>query len=157
MNTFWSIRTEKLVDDLSQQVAYLKNLLISNQDLVEEHFSKASVADSVAAEINTMDSAANVKSSKDRNCHSSSSAQVNNSLSLEEDENGPAQTVQKECMSVDISEYELQMQEMQARQEENDEQSILAFEVRIFRVSVVICVVQFKRLSFFLLFKRRPN
>lgn len=128
------------MDDLSQQVASLKNLLISDCDLAEERFSKASVDH---AEMNTMDAEADVRC-KDRNGHSSSTVQVNHSLSVEEDENGPAQTAQKQCiMSLDISEYELEMLEMQARQEENDEQSILAFEVCGFRVFVVICVLQF--------------
>ncbi|XP_026797631.3 bifunctional 3'-5' exonuclease/ATP-dependent helicase WRN isoform X1 [Pangasianodon hypophthalmus] len=125
-------RTEKLVDDLSQQVASLKDLLISNQNVAEECFSKASLDHSPnfqSDEIDTMDPDANQTSSNDKTGHSSSRDHVKPSLSLEEDKSGPVQTVQRECiMSLDISEYELQMLEMQARQEENEEQSILAFE-----------------------------
>ncbi|KAK3522147.1 hypothetical protein QTP70_026962 [Hemibagrus guttatus] len=114
-------RTEKLVDDLSQHVASLKDHLISSQNIAEERFSKASMdysANSQSAVINTIEPEAN----RDY---------VKHSVSLEEDKNGPVQTVQGEClMSLDISEYELQMLEMQARQEENEEQSILAFEER---------------------------
>ncbi|XP_017344220.1 bifunctional 3'-5' exonuclease/ATP-dependent helicase WRN isoform X1 [Ictalurus punctatus] len=117
-------RTEKLVDDLSQQVASLKDLLVSNQNLAEERFSKASMDHSPklqSAEISTMGPEANQTSA--------SRDHVKHSLSLEEDTNGPVQTVQRECvMSLDITQYELQMLEMQARQEETEEQSILAFE-----------------------------
>ncbi|GAA6084610.1 Werner syndrome ATP-dependent helicase homolog isoform X1, partial [Tachysurus ichikawai] len=109
-------RTKKLVDDLAQQVASLKDHLISNENIAQPHFSKAS---------------------KDQNPNSQS-AVINPEVdrdyvkhSLEEDKNDPVQTVQREClMSLDISEYELQMLEMQTRQEENEEQSILAFEER---------------------------
>ncbi|XP_060764194.1 bifunctional 3'-5' exonuclease/ATP-dependent helicase WRN isoform X2 [Neoarius graeffei] len=126
-------RTEKLVDDLSQQVASLKELLKSNQNKAEERFSKASMdqspESSQSSEITTTDPETSQISSKDRNGHFSSRDHVKHSLPLKEDKNGPVQTGKKECiMSLDISDYELQMLEMQARQEENEEQSILAFE-----------------------------
>lgn len=121
------------MDDLSQQVASLKDLLLSNQNIADECSSKDSVDHSPifqTAEINTTDPEADQISSKDRNDHFSSSDHVKRSLSLKEDKNGPVQTVQRECiMSLDISEYELHMLEMQARQEESEEQSILAFKV----------------------------
>lgn len=125
------------MDDLSQQVASLKNLLKSNQNIAEDRFSNASMDQSPKSfqsyEINTMDPEASQISSKDRNGHFSSRDHVKHSLSLKEDKNGPVQTVKRECiMSLDISDYELQMLEMQARQEENEEQSILAFEVWFF-------------------------
>lgn len=109
------------MDDLAQQVASLKDHLISNENIAQPHFSKAS---------------------KDQNPNSQS-AVINPEVdrdyvkhSLEEDKNDPVQTVQREClMSLDISEYELQMLEMQTRQEENEEQSILAFEVMLFQHS----------------------
>lgn len=135
-NGFWSRRIEKLVDDLSQQVASLKNLLMSNQNLAEERFPKANLNPSPniqSAEISTMDPEANPTSYEDRNGHSSSRAHVKHSSSPEEDKNAPVRIVPRKCiMSLDISEYELQMLEIQARQEDNDEESILAFEVRIF-------------------------
>lgn len=122
------------MDDLSQHVASLKDHLISRQNTAEEHFSKASMnhsANSQSAVMNTIEPEAN----RDY---------VKHSVSLEEDKNGPVQTVQREyLMSLDISEYELQMLEMQARQEENEEQSILAFEVCFFRIlkNEVVCFV----------------
>lgn len=121
------------MDDLSQQVASLKDLLVSNQNLAEERFSKASMDHSPklqSAEISTMGPEANQTSA--------SRDHVKHSLSLEEDTNGPVQTVQRECvMSLDITQYELQMLEMQARQEETEEQSILAFEVQV--LSIFFC------------------
>uniref|UniRef100_A0AAY5ESH4 DNA 3'-5' helicase n=1 Tax=Electrophorus electricus TaxID=8005 RepID=A0AAY5ESH4_ELEEL len=48
---------------------------------------------------------------------------------FEQDGKPSAEMVQRECvMSLDISEYELQMLEMMAKQEEQEEQSILAFK-----------------------------
>lgn len=121
------------MEDLSQQVASLKDLLISNQNVVEEHFSKANVDHSAvfqSAEINTIDPGAGLTSSKDRNGHVSSRDNGKNSLLLEEEKNATVQRVQRDyAMSLDVSEYELQMLEMQARQEEKEEQSIIAFEV----------------------------
>lgn len=127
------------MDDLSQQVASLKDLLVSNQNLAEERFSKASMDHSPklqSAEISTMGPEANQTSA--------SRDHVKHSLSLEEDTNGPVQTVQRECvMSLDITQYELQMLEMQARQEETEEQSILAFEVQVLRILFFFVDVDF--------------
>ncbi|XP_026996941.2 Werner syndrome ATP-dependent helicase homolog isoform X1 [Tachysurus fulvidraco] len=114
-------RTKKLVDDLAQQVASLKDHLISNENIAQEHFSKASKDQNPNSQSAVMDTI-NPEAERDY---------VKHSVSLEEDKNDPVQTVQREClMSFDISEYELQMLEMQTRQEENEEQSILAFEER---------------------------
>ncbi|KAI5614227.1 Werner syndrome ATP-dependent helicase [Silurus asotus] len=128
----WTSRTEKLVDGLSRQVTSLKELLISNQNVEEEHFPKGSVDQNPrfkSAEINTMDPEANRTSSENRKSNFSCRDNAKQSLSLEEDKNVAVQKLQEECtMSLDISEYELHMLEVQARQEENDEQSILAFE-----------------------------
>ncbi|KAF5901929.1 Werner syndrome ATP-dependent helicase, partial [Clarias magur] len=125
-------RAEKLVEDISQQVTSLKDLLTTNHNITEEHFSNESVDHNPkvhSAKISTVHSEPNQTCSKDRNSHSSSRDPVKHPLSLENDV--PVQTEQRECiMSLDISEYELQMLEMQARQEENEEQSILAFEAR---------------------------
>lgn len=127
------------MDDLSQQVASLKDLLVSNQNLAEECFSKASMDHSPklqSAEISTVGPEANQTSA--------SRDHVKHSLSLEEDTNGPVQTVQRECvMSLDITQYELQMLEMQARQEETEEQSILAFEVQVLRILFFFVDVDF--------------
>lgn len=70
---------------------------------------------------------------------------VKHLLSPDKDENGTALTVQRKCsMSLDISEYELQMLEMQARQEEKEEQSIVAFQVCLFSILLknMACFVQ---------------
>ncbi|KAM9455992.1 bifunctional 3'-5' exonuclease/ATP-dependent helicase WRN isoform 2-T2 [Clarias gariepinus] len=124
-------RAEKLVEDLSQQVASLKDFLTANHNIREERFSNASADHNPkiqSAEISTMNPEPNQTCSKDRNGRFSSRDPVKHPSSLENDD---VPTEQREyIMSLDISEYELQMLEMQARQEENEEQSILAFEAR---------------------------
>ncbi|XP_072514238.1 bifunctional 3'-5' exonuclease/ATP-dependent helicase WRN isoform X2 [Salminus brasiliensis] len=117
--------TDRLVEEISQHVASLRGLLKSdislNKDAVTEH-SPNTTEDQV-------DHEAVQGPSEDRGGHFCFKEPVKQSLTLEKDLNPSVQPVQKECiMSLDVSEYELQMLEMQAREEEKEEQSILAFQ-----------------------------
>uniref|UniRef100_A0A8B9LDV4 DNA 3'-5' helicase n=1 Tax=Astyanax mexicanus TaxID=7994 RepID=A0A8B9LDV4_ASTMX len=90
--------------------------------------------------------------SKDRADDSCFKAPDKKSETVEKDLNPRVQPVHRECiMSLDISEYELQMLEMQAREEEKEEQTILAFQHM-----ALFCRVQWKVIQS-VLQQRRDN
>ncbi|XP_035391607.1 Werner syndrome ATP-dependent helicase homolog isoform X2 [Electrophorus electricus] len=123
-------RTQRLVEDISNNVACLRDLLKCTTDMaevtVEECSSNGSKDRTVYiqnAKTNAMDYEAD---QKNRNSNLSGEQTVK---PFEQDGKPSAEMVQRECvMSLDISEYELQMLEMMAKQEEQEEQSILAFK-----------------------------
>ncbi|XP_007255315.3 Werner syndrome ATP-dependent helicase homolog [Astyanax mexicanus] len=128
--------SNKLMEEISQRVASLKDLLKSNtsqtEDAVEQH-SPNPTEDQTHYLHNTtndkVDHEAVQGPSKDRADDSCFKAPDKKSETVEKDLNPRVQPVQRECiMSLDISEYELQMLEMQAREEEKEEQTILAFQ-----------------------------
>uniref|UniRef100_A0AAY5EVW8 DNA 3'-5' helicase n=1 Tax=Electrophorus electricus TaxID=8005 RepID=A0AAY5EVW8_ELEEL len=127
---FLNCRTQRLVEDISNNVACLRDLLKCTTDMaevtVEECSSNGSKDRTVYiqnAKTNAMDYEAD---QKNRNSNLSGEQTVK---PFEQDGKPSAEMVQRECvMSLDISEYELQMLEMMAKQEEQEEQSILAFK-----------------------------
>ncbi|XP_062870374.1 bifunctional 3'-5' exonuclease/ATP-dependent helicase WRN isoform X2 [Trichomycterus rosablanca] len=129
-------RTEMLVEDISKNVAALKDHITSNKNTSEvaavEHSSDSSkehIPKLQESKSNTANHRADQRSSDDKNNNFISKKCVKKSCISDNDEEFSVQADQIKCMmSLDISEYELQMLEMQARQEENEEQSILAFK-----------------------------
>uniref|UniRef100_A0AAR2LBZ5 DNA 3'-5' helicase n=1 Tax=Pygocentrus nattereri TaxID=42514 RepID=A0AAR2LBZ5_PYGNA len=77
----------------------------------------------------TMDHEAIQESSEGRDAYVPFKEPWKDSVLLEKDERPSVPSVHRECIMSHISEYELQMLEMQAREEEKEEQSILAFQV----------------------------
>uniref|UniRef100_A0AAY5ETP1 DNA 3'-5' helicase n=1 Tax=Electrophorus electricus TaxID=8005 RepID=A0AAY5ETP1_ELEEL len=138
---FLNCRTQRLVEDISNNVACLRDLLKCTTDMaevtVEECSSNGSKDRTVYiqnAKTNAMDYEAD---QKNRNSNLSGEQTVK---PFEQDGKPSAEMVQRECvMSLDISEYELQMLEMMAKQEEQEEQSILAF-----KHMALFCRVQWK-------------
>ncbi|XP_076875860.1 bifunctional 3'-5' exonuclease/ATP-dependent helicase WRN isoform X2 [Brachyhypopomus gauderio] len=102
-------RTEKLVEDISHQVACLRDLL------------KCTTNPAEVAEADW--------NSRTSHCSGSSGEELAKS-SLPLEQNGKPSAETEWVTSSDISEYELHMLEMMAKQEEQEERSIMAFEVK---------------------------
>lgn len=116
------------MDDLSQTLASLRCVLsIGNK-----------TADRSVEELSSLYH--NLNNTKTKTCHegvSTSSEEWSHSHSKEEPgRRSPSEGV----MSLDISEYELQMLEQQARQEQLEEECILAFQVSATFSSSVLCL-----------------
>ncbi|KAL7847141.1 hypothetical protein SRHO_G00221210 [Serrasalmus rhombeus] len=126
--------TETLLEELSERVASLRDLLKSSADVAEdavgEHSPNTSENQTPQnVKSDTMDHEAIQESSEGRDAYLPFKEPWKDSVLLEKDERPSVPSVHRECiMSLDISEYELQMLEMQAREEEKEEQSILAFQ-----------------------------
>uniref|UniRef100_A0A8B9RKF0 DNA 3'-5' helicase n=1 Tax=Astyanax mexicanus TaxID=7994 RepID=A0A8B9RKF0_ASTMX len=153
---FFIYSSNKLMEEISQRVASLKDLLKSNtsqtEDAVEQH-SPNPTEDQTHYLHNTtndkVDHEAVQRPSKDRADDSCFKAPDKKSETVEKDLNPRVQPVHRECiMSLDISEYELQMLEMQAREEEKEEQTILHM--------ALFCRVQWKVIQS-VLQQRRDN
>ncbi|KAI4878830.1 hypothetical protein NFI96_010106 [Prochilodus magdalenae] len=85
--------------------------------------------DQTLQKANTLDHEAIQESSEDKAADFPVKETTEQPLLLEKDEISSVPSVEKEwIMSLDISEYELQILERQAREEEKEEQSILAFQ-----------------------------
>ncbi|XP_066507446.1 bifunctional 3'-5' exonuclease/ATP-dependent helicase WRN [Hoplias malabaricus] len=125
--------TERLVEQLSQGVASLQDLLKNCIDMsegaIEEHSPNTSEDQNQNIKSDIMSHEAGQESDEDRGANVAFKEPTKHSLPLEKVERSEGLPVNRECvMSLDISEYELQMLEMQAREEEQEEQSILAFQ-----------------------------
>ncbi|XP_048028103.1 Werner syndrome ATP-dependent helicase homolog [Megalobrama amblycephala] len=109
---------KRLVDDLSQTLASLRCILTNGNKTDDRSVEEQSSLYH------------NLNDTKTRTCHegdSTSSEEQSHSQSKEE----PGRcSPTKGVMSLDISEYELQMLEQQARQEQLEEECILAFQTQ---------------------------
>lgn len=126
-------RTEILVEDFSKKCNAFTNLILNKNSSSEEdevkhdldsssvHMPKAQTSGS-----NTCNQSSVCGSPQDEYNNSSSKKCVKKSCKPDRADESSGNGC---AASLDLSEFELQMLEMQARQEENEEQSILAFEV----------------------------
>lgn len=133
LTMFWSCSTETLVEELAQRVASLRGLLKTNANLagdaVEEH-SPNTPEDQILHIQKTKSDAMGHEAVEDRDGHLAFKEPVMPLFSLEKGLKPNDKPPQRGyIMSLDISEYELQMLEIQAREEEQEEESILAFQV----------------------------
>ncbi|XP_067290013.1 bifunctional 3'-5' exonuclease/ATP-dependent helicase WRN isoform X2 [Pseudorasbora parva] len=109
---------ERLVDDLSQTHASLSCMLSNGIKTAEQSVKGQSSLHH------------NLNDTKTRTCHEGvSTSSEERSHSQPEEEPG-RRSVSDGVMSLDISEYELQMLEQQARQEQLEEECILAFQTQ---------------------------